>query len=78
MNFLFPNAMLNVKVHKDLREFILHNGALEQIKHYANIFSGVSTEFVSITHKKSLESRVDKTPSTKYQNKPPTMQNHKK
>ena len=60
MNFLLPNAMLNVKAHKDLREFILHNGALEQIKHYANIFSGVSTEFVSITHKKSLKSRADK------------------
>ncbi len=62
MNFLLPNAMLNVKTHKDLREFILRNGVLEQIKHYANIFSGVSTEFVSITHKKSLESRADKTP----------------
>lgn len=61
MNFLLPNAMLNVKAHKDLREFILHNGTLEQIKHYANIFSGVSTEFVSITHKKYLESRADKT-----------------
>lgn len=60
MNFLLPNAMLNVKAHKDLREFILHNGALEQIKHYANIFSGVSTEFVSITHKKSIQSRADK------------------
>lgn len=60
MNFLLPNAMLNVKAHKDLREFILHNGTLEQIKHYANIFSGVSTEFVSITHKKYPESRADK------------------
>lgn len=60
MNFLLPNAMLNVKAHKDLREFILHNGTLEQIKHYANIFSGVSTEFVSITHKKSIQSRADK------------------
>lgn len=61
MNFLLPNAMLNVKAHKDLREFILHNGTLKQIKHYANIFSGVSTEFVSITHKKYPESRADKT-----------------
>lgn len=60
MNFLLPNAMLNVKAHKDLREFILHNGTLEQIKHYANIFSGVSTEFVSITHKKYPKSRADK------------------
>ena len=60
MNFLLPNAMLNVKAHRDLREFILHNGTLEQIKHYTNIFSGVSTEFVSITHKKYPESRADK------------------
>lgn len=61
MNFLLPNAMLNVKAHKDLREFILRNGTLEQIKHYANIFSGVSAEFVSITHKKSIQSKAGET-----------------
>ena len=58
MNFLLPNATLNVKAHRDLREFILGNGTLEQIKHYANIFSGVSTEFVSITHKKSKADKI--------------------
>lgn len=60
MKFLLPNAMLNVKAHRDLREFILQNGTLQEIRHYANIFSGVSTEFVSIKHKKYLESRVNK------------------
>lgn len=60
MKFLLPKSMLNVKAHRDLREFILNNGALQEIKHYANIFNGVSTEFASVEHKKSnktLESR---------------------
>lgn len=61
MRFLLPKSMLNVKTHKDLRSFILGNGALQEIRHYANIFSGVSTEFVSVEHKKLhkiLESRA--------------------
>lgn len=58
MKFLLPKSMLNVKTHKDLRSFILGNGALQEIRHYTNIFSGVSTEFVSVEHKKEiLESR---------------------
>lgn len=61
MKFLLPKSMLNVKAHRDLREFILGNGALQEIRHYANIFSGVSTEFVGVEHKKLhkiLESRA--------------------
>lgn len=59
MRFLLPKSMLNVKAHRDLREFILRNGTLQEIKHYANIFSGVSTEFVSVEHRKEiLESRA--------------------
>lgn len=53
MRFLLPRSVLNVKTHKDLRSFILDNGALQSITHYANIFSGVTTEFVSIEHTKS-------------------------
>ena len=61
MKFLLPKSMLNVKAHRDLRSFILGNGVLQEIRHYANIFSGVSTEFVSVEHKKLhkiLESRA--------------------
>ena len=74
MKFLLPKSMLNVKTHKDLRSFILRNGALQEITHYTNIFSGVSTEFVSVEHKesnKTLESRG----KTKSNSKPnPTKQ----
>ena len=55
MKFLLPKSILNVKTHKDLREFILRNGTLQSIRHYANIFSGVSTEFISVEHSKPSE-----------------------
>lgn len=52
MSFLLPISLLNVKVHKDLREFILKNGCLERISIYSELFSGVTTQFVSIIHSK--------------------------
>lgn len=53
IRFLLPRSVLNVKTHRDLRSFILDNGALQSITHYASIFSGVTTEFISIEHKKA-------------------------
>lgn len=52
MSFLLPISLLNVKVHKDLREFILKNGCLERISIYSDFFSGVTTQFVSIDYSK--------------------------
>ncbi|MGX2973319.1 Eco57I restriction-modification methylase domain-containing protein, partial [Helicobacter sp. T3_23-1059] len=72
MKFLLPKSMLNVKTHKDLREFILSNGTLQEITHYANIFSGVSTEFVSVEHKKEILESRGKTKSNSKSN--PTKQ----
>lgn len=54
MRFLLPISMLNVKAHKDLRKFILDNGSLQSITHYTNIFSGVTTKIIDITHKNSV------------------------
>ena len=46
--FLLPESFLNVKTHKDIRELILSKYCLEKISLYSNIFSGVTTKFISV------------------------------
>ncbi len=48
VRFLLPEAILNVKVHKDIRTFILENCCLNSITVYDSSFSGVVTGFVDI------------------------------
>ncbi len=48
VRFLLPEAVLNVKVHKDIRTFILENCCLNSITIYDSSFSGVVTGFVDI------------------------------
>ena len=48
MRFLFPEAVLNVKCHKDIRTFILENGQLNSITYYDEMFSGVTTKYIDI------------------------------
>ena len=48
IRFLFPEAVLKVKVHKEIREFILHTEGLARITTYDNTFSGVTTKCVDI------------------------------
>lgn len=47
IRFLFPEAVLNVLAHKNLREFILDAG-LVSITKYAENFSGVMTKYVDV------------------------------
>lgn len=56
IRFLFPESILNVKTHKDIREYILHNGDLQQISYYSNTFNGVTTKVIDILHKKAVQS----------------------
>lgn len=56
IRFLFPESILNVKTHKDIREYILHNGDLQQITYYPNTFNGVTTKVIDILHKKAAQS----------------------
>lgn len=51
--FLFPESVLNVKCHKDIRSFILNNCCLSDITIYRDMFSGVSTRYVDIECMKS-------------------------
>lgn len=46
--FLLPEAFLNVKVHNDIRRFIIERMSLSEIILYPTSFSGVLTKFISI------------------------------
>ena len=48
IRFLFPEAILNVKVHKDIRKFMLDRAGLVSITTYDDLFSGVTTKYVDI------------------------------
>lgn len=48
IRFLFPESILNVKTHKDIRSFILSNGTINSITLYDGMFSGVTTRYVDI------------------------------
>lgn len=48
IRFLFPEAILNVKLHKDIRHFILEKAGLVSITLYNDMFSGVTTKYVDI------------------------------
>lgn len=48
IRFLFPEAILNVKVHRDIRKFILNTAGLVSITIYNDMFSGVTTKYIDI------------------------------
>ena len=48
IHFLMPVSILNVRIHKDIRQYLLTKGRLEQIVIYDQLFSGVTTSYASI------------------------------
>ncbi len=48
IRFLFPEAILNVKTHRDIREYILDRAGLVRITMYPDMFSGVTTKYIDI------------------------------
>ncbi len=48
LRFLFPESILNVKVHRDIRAFMLSHGSINSITLYNGMFSGVTTKYVDI------------------------------
>ena len=48
IKFLFPEAILNVKCHKDIRDYMLNTAKLTSITVYDGMFSGVTTKYVDI------------------------------
>ena len=55
IRFLFPEAILNVKAHKDIRKYILEQAGLISITTYDDMFSGVTTRYVDIECGKSAD-----------------------
>jgi hypothetical protein len=53
IRFLFPESILNVKSHRDIRSFMLNNGRLCSINQYDSAFSGVTTRYVDIQLQKA-------------------------
>ena len=53
--FLLPEAILNVKRHTDIRDFILEQTNLRRIKRYSNKFSGVMSDvyLIELNHTSS-------------------------
>lgn len=55
ISFLFPESILNVKTHKDIRQFIIKHNDLHEIQCYNSSFTGVLTKAVSMKFVKSLK-----------------------
>lgn len=53
INFLMPVSILNVKTHVGLRHYILEQLHLQKIRIYSKLFSGVTTQYVSLEASKS-------------------------
>lgn len=48
VRFLFPESVTNVKVHKDIRQFMLSNCCIDTFTIYDNSFTGVTTKYIDI------------------------------
>lgn len=48
IRFLFPESLLNVKNHRELRSFLLNRCELKQITLYGGTFSGVTTRYIDV------------------------------
>ena len=53
MRFLLPESILNVKLHMDIRAFLLTKTNLRKIRIHPGSFSGVMTQYISFETQKS-------------------------
>ena len=58
IRFLFPESVLTVKKHRDLRKFILNHANLGKITKHQNKFSGVMTDYVDMECKRSYDTEA--------------------
>ena len=57
IRFLFPEAILNVKKHKDIRTFLLEKGRFNAITFYRALFTGVTTKYIDIDFQKAEQNK---------------------
>lgn len=55
IRFLFPESILNVKMHKDIRRFMLRNTQIVSVTAYSGMFSGVTTKYIDIECSKATQ-----------------------
>lgn len=60
IRFLLPESVLNVKTHKDLRQFILNNCRIDSFTIYDDKFTGVTTKYIDIACSKDKPSQKAK------------------
>ncbi len=57
--FLLPESFLNVKIHCDIREYLIKMMSLKKIILYPSSFSGVLTKFISIIAENLIEDNYE-------------------
>lgn len=53
LSFILPESILNIKIHKDIRSYILLNTKIEKIQDYGRLFKNVFTPVVRLDLEKS-------------------------
>ncbi|MFA6808785.1 MAG: N-6 DNA methylase, partial [Eubacteriales bacterium] len=53
---ILPQAMLNVKIHQPIRDFLLNNCHLKRIRYWENIFDGVQCPAMTLVFEKNSDS----------------------
>ncbi|MCR5536473.1 MAG: N-6 DNA methylase [Succinivibrio sp.] len=61
LNFLFPQALVNVTAHTNLRRFILEHCSLTSLTTYGKLFSGVTTTYIALCAQKKSSDTPDST-----------------
>lgn len=55
LSFILPEAIVNIKTHKDIRGYILRNSQILKIEHLGRVFRNVFTPVIRMDLKKSFE-----------------------
>lgn len=57
IKFLLPVSFLNIKTHKNIRDFLFSNGEITRITLYDKSFTGVMTKFIDIEYRKKKQNQ---------------------
>ena len=59
LSFILPESLLNIRTHKDIRQIILEQSRIKQIKHLDRIFKNVFTPVIRLDVLKCTPSETD-------------------
>jgi type I restriction-modification system DNA methylase subunit len=59
LSYILPEALINIKTHRDIRSYILHNSHILKIEHLGRVFRNVFTPVIRLDLKKSFEQNTD-------------------